>query len=538
MKKIVECVPNFSEGRDQGIIDAIGKAMGDTPGCTILDIDPGASTNRTVYTFVGEPEAVLQGALNGARAARELIDMRRHQGEHPRIGALDVCPFVPVANVTMEECVQLAREFGRRAAEELGIPVFLYEEAARQPHRRTLSQIRRGQYEGLAQRLADPLWKPDFGPAELVPSWGATAAGARFFLIAYNVNLLGTAQQAHQIALDLRTRGRGPDRPGRLQEVRGMGWYVEEYQLAQVSANLTNYQVTPMHVFFEEVRQEAAALQVGVVGSEVVGLIPLQAILAAADYYISKEGLFVVEEDQKVRLAINRLGLDAVAPFDPQKKIIEYLVASPEDEPLASLSLRQFITEVAASSATPGGGSVSAGLAAIGAGLGSMAAGLTQGVPKFQAAETFMRQALTVLHEVVHGLIPMIDADSRAFDQYSQALRLPRATGEEKALRREMMQKGLIKAVDTPLEVMRLADRAWPAMRLVAEHANIACRSDIQVGARSLETGIWGALQNVLINLEGITDEAFREGCGREARALAQRASEECRQVLDLLAGR
>ncbi len=538
MRKIVECVPNFSEGRDQGIIAAIGKAMADTPGCAMLDIDPGASTNRTVYTFVGEPEAVLQGALNGARVARELIDMRRHQGEHPRIGALDVCPFVPVANVSMEECVQLAREFGRRAAEELGIPVFLYEEAAPHPYRRTLSQIRKGEYEGLAERLADPRWQPDFGPAEFLPSWGATAAGARFFLIAYNVNLLGTTQQAHQIAQNLRTKGRGPGQPGRLQEVRGMGWYVEEYHLAQVSANLTNYQVTPMHLFFEEVRTDAAALQVGVVGSEVVGVLPLQALLAAADYYINKEGLFVIEEDQKVRLAINRLGLDAVAPFDPRKKIIEYLMASPREKPLTSLSLREFIAEVAASSPAPGGGSVSAGLAAMGAGLGAMAAGLTQSAPKFKACEALMRQALTTLQETVNHLIPMVDADAKAFEQFSQALRLPRNTPEEKSARNEMMQKGLVKAVEAPLGVMRLADRAWPVLRLVAEHANIACRSDIQVGARALETGIWGAWQNVLINLEGIKDESFREASRQEAQALAQRASTECQQVLELLAGR
>ena len=538
MRKIVECVPNFSEGRDQGIIAAIGKAMADTPGCAMLDIDPGASTNRTVYTFVGEPEAVLQGALNGARVARELIDMRRHQGEHPRIGALDVCPFVPVANVSMEECVQLAREFGRRAAEELGIPVFLYEEAAPHPYRRTLPQIRKGEYEGLAERLADPRWKPDFGPAEFLPSWGATAAGARFFLIAYNVNLLGTTQQAHQIAQNLRTRGRGPGQPGRLPEVRGMGWYVDEYHLAQVSANLTNYQVTPMHLFFEEVRTDAAALQVEVVGSEVVGVLPLQALLAAADYYINKEGLFVIEEDQKVRLAINRLGLDAVAPFDPRKKIIEYLMASPREKPLTSLSLREFIAEVAASSPAPGGGSVSAGLAAMGTGLGAMAAGLTQSAPKFKACEALMRQALTTLQETVNHLIPMVDADAKAFEQFSQALRLPRNTPEEKSARNEMMQKGLVKAVEAPLGVMRLADRAWPALRLVAEHANIACRSDIQVGARALETGIWGAGQNVLINLEGIKDESFREASRQEAQALAQRASLECQQVLELLAGR
>ena len=313
MKKIVECVPNFSEGRDAETIEAIARAIRDTPGCTLLDVDPGASTNRTVYTFVGDPDAVVEGALASARVARERIDMRSHKGEHPRFGAMDVCPFVPVSGVTMEECAALAKEFGRRAAGALDVPFFLYEEAAEHDYRRKLPDIRDGEYEGLPEKLQDPRWAPDFGPAAFVPAWGATATGARKFLIAYNVNLLGTANQAHRIALNLREAGRGADEPGRLKDVKGMGWYVDEYNLAQVTVNLNDYAVTPLHVLFEEVKKDAAALNVGVAGSEIVGIVPLEAILMAADYYIAKENLFILDEDQKVRLAVERLGLNAVA---------------------------------------------------------------------------------------------------------------------------------------------------------------------------------------------------------------------------------
>ncbi|MGD8268190.1 MAG: glutamate formimidoyltransferase, partial [Desulfobacterales bacterium] len=327
MKKIVECVPNFSEGRNPATIEAIARAIRNTTGCRLLDVDPGASTHRTVYTFVGEPEAVLEGALAAARVARELIDMRHHQGEHPRFGALDVCPFVPVAGVSMAACVALSREFGRRAAEELEIPIYFYEETASADYRRQLADIREGEYEGLAAKLQDPRWQPDCGPAEFVPAWGATATGARKFLIAYNVNILGTSNQAHRIALNLREAGRGEDEPGRLREVKGMGWQVDDYNLAQVTVNLTDYEVTPPHVLFEEVKKDAAALNVGVAGSEIVGVVPLAAILMAAEYYIHAENLFILEEDQKVRLAVDRLGLNTVAPFNPQEKIIEYIVA-------------------------------------------------------------------------------------------------------------------------------------------------------------------------------------------------------------------
>ncbi len=327
MNKIVECVPNFSEGRDKETIEAIALAISKTAGCTLLDVDPGKSTNRTVYTFVGSPDAVVAGALAAAKVAREKIDMRRHHGEHHRMGAMDVCPFIPVSNVTMAECVEVSKKFGSLMAQELGVPVYLYEESATLEYRKKLPQIREGQYEAIPERIVQEKWKPDFGPAKFIPEWGATVTGARFFLIAYNVNLLSTPNQAHRIALNLREAGRSADQPGRFKEVKGMGWYVDDYNLAQVTVNLNNYLVTPPHILYEAVKEEAAALKVAVTGSEIVGVVPLQAILMAAEYYIEKEGLFILDEDQKVRLAVERLGLNSVAPFDPKAKIIEYIIA-------------------------------------------------------------------------------------------------------------------------------------------------------------------------------------------------------------------
>ena len=538
MKKIVECVPNFSEGRNRETIDAIADAIAQTKGCRLLDVDPGKSTNRTVYTFVGSPEAVIEGALNSARIARQKIDMRTHKGEHHRMGAMDVCPFIPVANVTMEECVDISKEFGRRAAEELGIPVYLYEESALLEYRKKLPQIREGQYEGIKNRITTPEWKPDFGPAKFVPEWGASVTGARFFLIAYNVNLLSTPNQAHRIALNLREAGRGPDEPGRLKEVKGMGWYVQDYNLAQVTVNLNNYHVTPPHVLFEEVKKDAKELNIAVTGSEIVGVVPLEAVLMAADYYIEKENLFILDEDQKVRLAIERLGLSSVAPFNPKEKIIEYIIAQEKNEPLAGLSVRAFIEEVARRSSAPGGGSASAAIAAMGTGLGSMVAKLTLGVRKFEDLDAKMRKLAQPLHNAAKDLIPMIDADTDAFNDYVEALRLPSDTKEEKKEKRERLQQGLKKAIDIPLTTMKLADAAWDAMAGIAKYGNIASKSDIEVGAKAMETGIWGAYKNVMINMANITDDKFKKDTIKLAQDMKTRAEAQLKKVLKALEDR
>ncbi len=535
MKSIVECVPNFSEGRNQDTINAIAEAIRQTKGCQLLDMDPGHSTNRTVYTFVGDPASIVEGALSAARVARERIDMRQHTGEHPRMGALDVCPFIPVANVSMTECVDISKTFARRAADELGVPFYLYEESAVEAYRQKLSQIRQGEYEGLNEKLADPRWKPDFGSAQFVAEWGATVTGARSFLIAYNVNILGTSQQAHRIALNLREAGRGPEAPGQLKEVKGMGWYVDEYNMAQVTVNLTNFHVTPPHLLYEAVKKEAAALNVGVAGSEIIGLIPLEALLLAADYYIAKEDLFILDDDQKIRLATERMGLNSISPFKPNEKIIEYMVAEIPEEPLAAMSVRAFIEEIAARSSAPGGGSASAAMAAIGVGLGAMVAKLTYGVRKFEHLESQMRKTILPLHTAVKNLIPLIDADTNAFKDYMEGLRMPRNTSAEKAARHTKMQAGLKTAIQVPLTTMRLGDEVWEAMCDVARYGNPASKSDVQVGARALETGIWGAYQNVLINMGGIEDQTYKADILKEAELMAARAQEKCQKVLKLL---
>jgi glutamate formiminotransferase/formiminotetrahydrofolate cyclodeaminase len=535
MTRLVECVPNFSEGRDRAVIDAIAGAVRDTAGCTLLDVDAGYSTNRTVYTFVGSPVAVVEAALSAARVAKARIDMRRHTGEHPRLGALDVCPFVPVSGVTLDECVECAKDFGRRAAEELGIPVYLYEAASDQPHRRSLKQIRAGEYEGLEAKIARPEWAPDFGPAQFVPSWGATVTGARFFLIAYNVNVLGTKEQAHRIALNLREQGRDAQHPGRLQAVKGIGWWVEEYAMAQVSMNLDDYTVTPPHVAFEACVEEARALKLAVAGSEIVGLVPLDALLRAADHYIQQEDLFIVEERQKIRLAVERLGLGSVSRFDADKRVIEYMIAGPGDEGLAGMTVRRFVEAVGSRTPAPGGGSASALVAALGAALGAMVGWLTYGKRRFEDKDGLMRRLIPPLDRAMRSLIPLVDADTRAFEDYMAAAALPHDTAERSAARERAMEASLRRAVEVPLSVMRAADACWDPLIEMARHGNAASRSDLEVGARALETGLWGASRNVRINLPALRDEDFRRCADTETETLVARAREKLREALAIL---
>lgn len=533
--KLVECVPNFSEGRNSNIIESIAEAIRNTQGVKLLDINPGASTNRTVYTFVGEPTSVVEGALNAARVARELIDMRNHKGEHPRIGALDVCPFVPVSNVTMEECVECAKEFGRRLAEELNVPVYLYEYAQTLEYRKKLSQIREGEYEGLKEKIKLPEWKPDFGQVEFVPQWGATVTGARFFLIAYNVNILGTKEQAHRIALNIREAGRGTNQPGLFKEVKAIGWWVDEYNLAQVSINFTNYKVTPPHIVFEEIKKQAKELRVAVVGSELVGLIPLEAMLMAADYYIEKERLFILEEEQKIKLVVDRLGLNSITKFAPKKKIIEYIVGEEKDEPLAKSTVREFIEKIAARTPVPGGGSASAAIAGIGTALGCMVAQLTYGVRKFENLTEQLRKIIPPLYFTTKELVSQIDADSHAFDSYMQALRLPKDSEEQRFAREKAIQESIKNAIEVPLTTMRLASKCWEPMIEIAKIGNIASKSDVEVGAKALETGIWGAYRNVLINLPQIKDMQLIETVKKEAEAIVEKSSQNLEEILRII---
>lgn len=532
MAKIIECVPNFSEGRDKSVIDAIAEAVRATPGATLLDVDPGHSTNRTVYTFVGDPESVVQAALNAAKVAFKLIDMTTHKGEHPRMGALDVCPFIPVRGVSVEECVGVAKVFGQRLAEEVGVPVFLYGAASTRDYRRTMPQIRAGEYEGLKEKLTKEEWGPDYGTRDFVPSWGATVTGVRKFLIAYNVNMIATKEQAHRIALNLREQGRSPDQPGRLMCCQAIGWYLQEQNIAQISINLTDFEVTPVHIAYEEAKKDAEDLNLAVTGSEIVGLVPLAAILQAADYYIEKEKLFILDEEQKVHLAINRLGLTTISSFNPKERIIEYCLENQNSNALANNTVSQFIRSVAARTPAPGGGSVAATVAALGSALGAMVGQMTYGKRQWEALDATMRRLLPPLHNTAVDLIPAIDADTAAFNDYMAALKLPQKTEAEKAKREAAVKAATEATIRVPLSLMSTINGTWDALAEMAGVGNINCRSDLQVGARCLEAGSWGAYYNVLINLDNITDPSTKSTYLAEADALLQRAKQGCSAVL------
>ncbi|XP_069020201.1 formimidoyltransferase-cyclodeaminase [Embiotoca jacksoni] len=538
MSQLVECVPNVSEGRDKQVIDAIAAAVSGTAGCSLLDVDAGASTNRTVYTFVGSPEAVVEGALSAARRAFSLIDMTKHCGEHPRTGALDVCPFVPVQNVSMDDCVRCANEFGRKLAEMLRVPVYLYGEAARTESRRNLPSVRAGEYEALPDKLKHDEWTPDFGPALFVPSWGATVTGARKFLVAYNVNLISTKEQAHRIALNIREQGRGKDQPGLLRKVQAIGWYLDQANVAQVSTNILDYELTPLHAVFEEVRRDAEDLKLALVGSQVVGLVPLKALLDTADFYIQRDRLFIIEEEHKVRLVISKLGLDSLGPFNPKERIIEYMVRPPEDGRLVSLSLQRFVRNVAGRSAAPGGGSVSAAIAALGAALAAMVGHMTYGKRQFENLDGVMRRLIPPFHQATNELLMMVDEDTDAFNSYMAALKLPKSTAEEVQRREAAMQTGLQQAVSVPLVLAERISVLWPSLKELVVYGNIGCKSDAQVSAKALEAAVFGAYYNVMINLKDVTDQVFRAATQKRAEELLQEAKDGAAAVLTAAANR
>lgn len=538
MRKIVECVPNISEGRDEKIIDACADAVRNVTGVTLLDVDPGKSTNRTVFTFVGNPDSIVEAAFQFSKTAYELIDMTKQHGEHPRMGAVDVVPFVPVSDVTTADCVECSKKFGKRVGDELGVPVYLYEEASENPNRKSLKQIRLGEYEGFNDKIFKIEWKPDFGPQKFVPKSGATVTGSRFFLIAYNVNILGTKEQAHKIALNIREQGRNDGKPGRLKAIKAIGWYVDEYNMAQVSINLDNYKITPPHFVFEECVKDAKDMKLAVAGSELVGLIPLEAMLMAAEYYINKENLFIIDEQQKIRLVVERLGLNSVSKFIPEKRIIEYMIKENNNEPLASMTARNFIELVGARTSAPGGGSVSAVVASLGVALGAMMGWMSYGSKKFEHLDSKIRKFIPPLNDAMNKLIPMIDADTNAFNDYMTAMKLPKNTDNEISLRNEKMQEGLKKAIEVPLSVMRISDSCWYWMFEMAKYGNINSSSDLAVGAKCLETGIYGAFKNVEINLPQIEDNEFKKKVKREAEEILERAKKGFRKVENILSKR
>jgi glutamate formiminotransferase/formiminotetrahydrofolate cyclodeaminase len=549
MRRLVECVPNFSEGRNRAAIDAIAGAITAVPGVTLLDVDPGAATNRTVYTFVGAPEPVAEAAIAAARTAATVIDMAKHRGEHPRIGALDVCPFVPVSGVTMDECVRLAREVGRRIGEELKIPIYFYEHAATREERRSLADIRAGEYEGLERKLLDAAWVPDCGPAIFNPRLGATVVGAREFLIAYNVNLNTRDKRlAHEIALRIREAGRLKRQPGgeavvdaagqqvktpgRLKAVRAIGWYIDEYRQAQVSINLLNHQVTPLHVVFETVAEEAAALGLRVTGSEIVGMVPLSPIVDAGKFYLRRQGKSSgAPEGELVDMAIRSLGLDQLASFDAQKKIVEYAVGRPA--PLANLSVRALADEVSSSSPAPGGGSVAALIGALAAALAAMVANLSVG--KRQEHADQLSGLAEQAQAIKRVLIEMIDEDTRAFTALMQANRMPRATAAEQSAREHAVQRATRQAAVVPLEAAQASLQAIELAREVSQLAIDEAASDLGVAAAAGRAAVEGAVLNVLTNLGTIDDESFvaatRVECDRLVGAARQCSGELIERV-------
>ncbi len=548
MDKLVECVPNFSNGRDKDVIDRITGEIGNVAGVTLLDVDPGADTNRTVVTFIGDPDAAVEAAFRAIAMAGKLIDMSKHSGAHPRQGATDVCPFVPLAGVTVEECVELAHRLGKRVGEELGIPVYLYEEAATRPERRSLAEIRVGEYEALAEKLTKPEWKPDYGPAAMNEGAGATTIGVREFLIAFNANLnTRNEKKANAVAFDVREKGRvkrdakgavmmdedgnALRDPGSLREVRGIGWYIDEYRMAQISMNLTNYKITPIHVALEEVRKRALDRGLIVTGSELVGLIPRQAMIDAGRYYLSRQGSSPGQpEEEVIRIAVQSMGMEELKPFDPNDKIVEYQAGITMAGPLMSLSCRGFLNELSTDSPAPGGGSVAALAGSLGASLVTMVANLTTRNAKYKKTWPEMMELAVTGQEVKDRLCRLVDEDTESFNRMLEAMRLPKDTEEEAAARLEAIQNATKNATLVPFEVMERSLAALELAKVVAERGMASSASDAGVAALMARAGVEGAWLNVLINVPSIEDKAWVEdllGRGREVVSKAGTLQDE-----------
>jgi glutamate formiminotransferase/formiminotetrahydrofolate cyclodeaminase len=524
--KVVECVPNISEGRRPEVYQAAAAAAAGVPGVTVLDVDPGAETNRTVITLVGDPEAVLEGAWQLVRAAVELIDMTTHHGAHPRMGAVDVIPFVPVSGVTMDECVDLARRLGERIGAELDLPVYLYEQAAATPARRNLADVRAGEYEGLAAKLADPAWRPDYGPAEWRPRAGASIVGARPFLIAYNVNI-NTADKrlAARIAADIREKGRkrldGSGKPvlddagqeiwdaGLLKGIKAVGWTIPEYGCAQVSINVTDLQATPLHVVFDTCVERADVHGLRVTGSELVGMVPRAALVDAGRHYLARMGRSTgVPEAAVVQVATRTLGLSEVKAFDPQDRVIEYRLTRPG--PLVGMSLSAFTDELSSDSPAPGGGSVAALAAALGAGLASMVANLTHPKRGFEGHRADLERLAAAGQDLKDRLLAAVDADTAAFDAYLAATRLPHASADQARLRSAAIREATVATIEVPMVTVEAAPEVVALCLQAAAIGMSASRSDAGTGAALALAAASGAYQNVCINLPGLDDPDIR----------------------------
>lgn len=548
LKKIVECVPNISEGRDPAKIKAVTDVVETVEGVKLLDVDPGSSTNRTVITFVGEPEQVVEAAFRVIQKAAEVIDMSKHHGEHPRMGATDVCPFVPVANVSMEECVELAHKLGQRVGEELKIPGYFYEEAATQPKRKNLAHCRSGQYEGL-DKISQPEWKPDFGPAEFnahAKKTGATAIGARDFLVAYNINLNTTStRRANAIAFDIREAGRikktngitgkkvldengEPVRiPGTLKAVKGIGWYIEEYGVAQLSLNLTNINITPVHVAFDEAVAKAAERGIRVTGSEIVGLIPKRVLIDAADHYLRKqERSLGIHESEKIKIAVKSMGMDDLAPFKAEEKVIEYMLEDQNESKLVDLTLSDFANETASESMAPGGGSISAYVGSLGVSLGCMVANLSGHKrgwdDRWEEFSDYAVQGMALQEQLLH----LVDEDTRSFNGIISAFQMPKGSEEEQKARHQAIQDATKYAIEVPLKAAKVSLESMDMLMQMVKIGNPNSITDAAVGMMCARTAVLGASMNVKINTGDLEDKQYVANVIKEVENMEAKAEQ------------
>ncbi len=560
IKRIIECVPNFSEGRDMNVIRQITDAITSVKGVSLLDVDPGEATNRTVVTFAGDPEAVLEAAYLGVKKASELIDMSRHHGAHPRMGATDVLPLVPISGVTLEECASMARGLARRISDELQIPAYCYEASAFTPERKNLAVCRNGEYEGLPGRMSDPAEAPDFGARafdDAMARTGATAVGARDFLIAVNFNLNTTStRRANAIAFDVREKGRpkrvGPlvtDKPvkdengevvmipGTLKATKAIGWYIDEYGIAQVSMNITDINVTPLHVAFDEVCRAASARGLRVTGTEIVGLVPKKAILDAGKYFLDKQQRSSgIAEDEIVRMAVKSMGLDDLKPFKPEEKIVESILEKGMHKAgLVDMTCKAFAEETASESPAPGGGSISAYMGALGAALGAMVANLSAHKAGWDARWKEFSDWAVKGHELMVELLHLVDEDTVAFNRIMDVFAMPKSTPEEKAARSEALQSATLYATEVPLRTMRVAYKVMDIVKAMAATGNPNSVSDAGVGALAARSAVLGAYLNVKINAAGLKDRETAERLIAEGSELALKACEAETSVLDIV---
>jgi len=544
MQQLIECVPNFSEGNDLSIIHQITSQIEAVEGARVLNVDPGKATNRTVVTIVGTPEAVVEAAFRAIKKAGELIDMSKHKGEHPRMGATDVCPFIPIANISMEETAVYATQLAKRVGEELNIPVYLYEAAQPNKQRSNLSVIRAGEYEGFFKKIQMPEWKPDFGPATFDAKRGATVIGARDFLVAYNVNLNTTStRRANAIAFDVREAGRTIEengvkihQPGTLKSVKAIGWFIEEYGIAQISMNLTNINITPMHIAFDEVCKKADARGIRVTGSELVGLIPLKSMLDAGKYFLQKQKRSVgVSEKELIKIAVKSLGLEELTPFKPEERIIEYLLKNTGDSRLVNMQLNAFADETASESPAPGGGSVSAYIGSLGIALATMVANLSSHKKGWDSRWEEFSQWAAKGQQLKDELIRLVDADTAAFNKIMEAFALPKSSSEEKNYRAQKIREATKFAIEIPYKVMETSLAGMELIKAMAQTGNPNSVSDAGVGALCARSAVMGAFMNVRINAAGYDDKNYVAELVKNGTLIQEKAQALEAEIIELV---